>query len=135
MSAFSWPVTVYIEDTDAGAIVYHANYLKFMERARTEWLRLHGFTQQSLFGQGLQLVVRRLECRYLRPARLDDQLYVGVEVSAFGRCSLTFTQRICRVDELLGVAEVDIACIDVRTLKPSRWPEPLRAVLEEAPCG
>ncbi|WP_372609545.1 YbgC/FadM family acyl-CoA thioesterase [Halomonas sp.] len=76
MTGFHLPVRVYIEDTDAGGIVYYVNYLKFMERARSEWLRQHGFTQRSLFEAGIQLVVHRLECRYAKPARLDDCLDV-----------------------------------------------------------
>lgn len=122
MSEFSFPVRVYIEDTDAGGIVYYVNHLKYMERARSEWLRARGITQHELFETGVQLVVHRLECRYIRPARLDDSLAVSAEVLTAGRARLQFAQVVTRDGEPLCEARVDIACIDAKRHKPMPWP-------------
>lgn len=129
MSDYRLPVRVYIEDTDAGGIVYYVNYLKYMERARSEWLRHHGITQRELFAAGIQLVVHRLECRYAKPARLDDDLDVSVVVHSQGRCRLRFTQTVTRCGEPLCEAMVDIACVDAARLKPRSWPPALAAAL------
>ncbi|MBD3894338.1 tol-pal system-associated acyl-CoA thioesterase [Halomonas sp. ML-15] len=129
MSRFSWPVRVYIEDTDAGGIVYYVNYLKYMERARSEWLRQYEVTQQGLLDANIQLVVHRLECRYAKPARLDDALQVSAEIERHGACQMTFHQQVTCGGEPLCDARVDIACIDATRLKPTRWPAPLRAAL------
>ncbi len=125
MSDFRHPVRVYIEDTDAGGIVYYVNYLKYMERARTEWLRAQGITQRELFEQGIQLVVHRLECRYAKPARLDDALEVSAEVLSRGRARLQFGQVVTRRGEPLCEARVDIACLDAERLRPRSWPAAL----------
>ncbi|GHE19579.1 tol-pal system-associated acyl-CoA thioesterase [Halomonas urumqiensis] len=129
MSGFHLPVRVYIEDTDAGGIVYYVNYLKFMERARSEWLRHQGFTQAGLFAAGIQLVVHRLECRYARPARLDDALEVSADIVSHGRARLQFAQRVTRDGEPLCEASVDIACLDAKRHKPVAWPPELAARL------
>ncbi|WP_444677729.1 tol-pal system-associated acyl-CoA thioesterase [Halomonas sp. E19] len=129
MTPFQLPLRVYIEDTDAGGIVYYVNYLKFMERARSEWLRHQGFTQRDLLEAGIQLVVHRLECRYAKPARLDDELVVTAAVESQGRCRLRFTQAVQRHGEPLCEAKVDIACLDASRLKPTPWPPALAAVL------
>lgn len=129
MSEFRLPLRVYIEDTDAGGIVYYVNYLKYMERARSEWLRQHGFTQRELLDVGVQLVVHRLECRYAKPAQLDDELCVTAVVESSGRCRLRFTQSVQRSGEPLCEARVDIACLDAARLKPRPWPPALAAVL------
>ncbi|GAB2799625.1 tol-pal system-associated acyl-CoA thioesterase [Halomonas shantousis] len=129
MSTFQHPVTVYIEDTDAGGIVYYVNYLKFMERARSEWLRQFDLTQQQLMETGVQLVVHRLECRYAKPARLDDRLLVSAEVVATSACRMTFRQEVSGHGDVLCEAEVDVACLDAATLRPRRWPDALRPVL------
>ncbi|WP_290906504.1 tol-pal system-associated acyl-CoA thioesterase [Halomonas sp.] len=129
MSEFRLPVRVYIEDTDAGGIVYYVNYLKYMERARSEWLRELGITQRELFESGIQLVVHRLECRYAKPARLDDALEVSAEVRSHGRVRLQFAQVVSRRGEPLCEARVDIACIDATRLKPVSWPPALAARL------
>ncbi|MGC3872333.1 tol-pal system-associated acyl-CoA thioesterase [Halomonas sp. GXIMD04776] len=131
MSAFTFPVRVYIEDTDAGGIVYYVNYLKYMERARSEWLRQHGLTQQGLFDTGIQLVVHRLECRYAKPARLDDELDVSVEVVDRSACRLSFHQQVTARGEPLCDASVDIACVESTRLRPVRWPPALATVLRE----
>nr|WP_267956323.1 tol-pal system-associated acyl-CoA thioesterase [Halomonas sp. MCCC 1A17488] len=123
------PLRVYIEDTDAGGIVYYVNHLKFMERARSEWLRQRGFTQRELLDAGIQLVVHRLECRYAKPAHLDDELSVTAAVETTGRCRLRFSQAVMRGEEPLCEARVDIACVDAVRLKPMPWPPALAAVL------
>jgi len=94
--SFAMPVTVYIEDTDAGGIVYYVNYLKYMERARSEWLRASGLTQRELFDDGVQLVVHRLTCRYAKPARLDDRLQVTASVVEATSCRVRFISRYWR---------------------------------------
>jgi len=129
MSEFRFPVRVYIEDTDAGGIVYYVNYLKYMERARSEWLRARGITQHALFESGVQLVVHRLECRYAKPARLDDALEVSAEVLTAGRARLQFGQVVTRRGEPLCEARVDIACIDAARLRPIPWPPALAELL------
>lgn len=133
MSEFRLPLRVYIEDTDAGGIVYYVNYLKFMERARSEWLRVRGFTQRELFEAGIQLVVHRLECRYAKPARLDDALEVSADVLSWGRARLQFGQVVTRRGEPLCEARVDIACIDAERLRPVPWPAAIAAALTDQP--
>ncbi|MBA2777381.1 tol-pal system-associated acyl-CoA thioesterase [Halomonas kenyensis] len=123
------PLRVYIEDTDAGGIVYYVNYLKYMERARSDWLRHQGVTQRELLEAGIQLVVHRLECRYARPAHLDDELSVTAAVESSGRCRLRFRQMVLRDGEPLCEAMVDIACLDATRLKPTPWPPALAAVI------
>ncbi|NOG32779.1 tol-pal system-associated acyl-CoA thioesterase [Halomonas sp. TBZ9] len=116
------PVRVYMEDTDVGGIVYYVNYLKFMERARSEWLRRHCINQQALLVENTQLVVYRLTCHYAKPALLDDALTVTALVTDVGRCKATFEQVVEREEELLCRATVEIACLNARTMKPKRWP-------------
>ncbi|GAA0571857.1 tol-pal system-associated acyl-CoA thioesterase [Halomonas salifodinae] len=128
-SEFRLPVRVYIEDTDAGGIVYYVNYLKFMERARSEWLRRLGHSQRELLAEGVQLVVHRLECRYAQPAHLDDDLVATARVTERGACRATFIQQVQRAGEPLCEASVDIACLDAQTLRPRRWPAALAAAL------
>ena len=128
---FSWPVRIYWEDTDAGGIVYYANYLKFMERARTEWLRAAGIEQLPLKEQhGLMFVVVDLEAHYRRPARYGDELQVTCEIAERTRASLTFQQQIYRGDpagegELLIEGKVRVACLDAVNLKPKALPKDL----------
>ncbi|WP_290795956.1 tol-pal system-associated acyl-CoA thioesterase [Halomonas sp.] len=131
MNEFRMPVRVYIEDTDAGGIVYYVNYLKYMERARSEWLRTLGITQRELLEAGIQLVVHRLECRYAKPARLDDSLEVSADVLSLGRVRLQFSQVVSRCGEPLCEARVDIACIDATRLKPVSWPPALAERLSQ----
>lgn len=122
---FVHPVRVYWEDTDAGGVVYYANYLKFMERARTEWLRSLGFEQQVLReSHGVVFVVRRVEIDYLSPARLDDLLVVTTQRTEMTRTCLTVSQEIA-ADNLLTRAKVQIVCIDPESFKPVKIPEPL----------
>jgi acyl-CoA thioester hydrolase len=122
--AFSWPVRVYWEDTDAGGIVYYANYLKYFERARTEWLRSLGVEQGALREQlGAMFIVSRTAMRYLRPARLDDLLEVTVAVRDAARVSLHLEQQALRGTELLAAGDIRIACVDAPTLRPRRIPD------------
>ncbi|MFC0268419.1 tol-pal system-associated acyl-CoA thioesterase [Kushneria aurantia] len=120
---------VYIEDTDAGGIVYHARYLHYMERGRTEWLRERGFDQQRLFERNIALVVRTLSCRYRKPARLDDLLTVVTCANAPKRYTVTFEQQVLYENKLLLSGAVDIACIDATGYKPAQWPEELLAAM------
>jgi acyl-CoA thioester hydrolase len=131
--SFRWAARVYWEDTDGGGAVYYANYLKFLERARTEWLRALGVSQQSLAReQGILFIVVSVEIRYRHPARLDDELVVTCEPQRAGGASLSFGQRIYRREEvdapleqrtLIAAAEVRVACVDARTLRPQRLPD------------
>ncbi|MDJ0807775.1 MAG: tol-pal system-associated acyl-CoA thioesterase [Gammaproteobacteria bacterium] len=133
MNAFVWPVRVYYEDTDAGGVVYYANYLKFMERARTEWLRSLGFEQDRLKQEhGTIFAVRQVEVGYHRPARFNEALEVNAKVVAKGRASLTFQQEVIRASDraLLCSGMVKIACLDQQSLRPTPIPAQL---LEEIP--
>ena len=112
-SLFRWPVRVFLEDTDAGGVVYHARYVAFFERARTEMLRQRNIHQRKLLEENISFVVRRMTVEYLSPARLDDLLDVQTEITAIRGASLTFAQRILDSrGNLLSFAEVLIACID-----------------------
>jgi len=133
---FSSTQRVYWEDTDAGGVVYYANYLKFLERARTEWLRERGFSQYQLAREpGILFAVTDVEVSYQRPARLDDELQVTCELARAGAASLSFMQRIYRraaeaaAAELLTTAQVRVACLDARTLRPQRLPDFLQELL------
>jgi acyl-CoA thioester hydrolase len=132
VSAFSWPARVYWEDTDGGAVVYYANYLRFLERSRTEWLRAHGHSQGELAGRsGILFAVVSLQVEYRAPARLDDELEITCEPRAQGSVSVRFTQRIYRKGQgaaahargLLLEAQVRVACVDARSWKPRRLPQ------------
>lgn len=128
--AFSLPVRVYYEDTDAAGMVYYANYLRFCERARTEWLRTLGFAQHALMAdQGIAFVVRSVEARYRTPARLDDSLVVVSQISRLGGASIEFDQRIHRTQELIFDARITIACIDIAGQRPAPLPPELRTRL------
>jgi len=123
-------VRVYYEDTDFGGVVYYANYLRFFERARTEWLRSLGVEHQALARDaGLQFVVRRAEIDFLRGARLDDELLVSVEVVERKRTYLMLSQRALRGEEPMAVALVQAACVDRETFKPAPLPAALAARL------
>jgi acyl-CoA thioester hydrolase len=124
---FGIPVRVYWEDTDAGGVVYYANYLKFLERARTEWLRSRGFSQQSLSTeQGIQFMVLGVGIEYRAPARLDDLLRVTCEPHVESRTTARFVQQVYRdspTPGLLVEASVRVVCVDSRTLRPRRLAE------------
>ncbi len=126
MSNFVWPVRVYWEDTDAGGVVYYANYLKFLERARSEWLRALGVAQTDLAREhGVMFVVRRVEADYLRPAHFDDHLEVVCTLEALGRASLTMAQEVRRGAQTLLAARVKIACVERSVFRPVRIPDPV----------
>jgi acyl-CoA thioester hydrolase len=121
---FTWPVRVYWEDTDAGGVVYYANYLKFLERARTEWLSALGLEQDRLAEEaGVVFAVRRVEADYLRPARFNDRLSVRCALSELSRASLTLAQQISRGDVVLLEAMVKVACVSRDGFRPARIPE------------
>ena len=129
-AGFTLPVRVYYEDTDAGGVVYHANYLRFMERARTEWLRSLGFDQEQLRSQDhVVFVVARTDVQYRGPARLDDELMITVNLEDQGRAGLKLTQRILKDDELLIHGSVKVACVDTRHWRPALIPRAIRDAL------
>jgi acyl-CoA thioester hydrolase len=128
---FHHPVRVYWEDTDAGGIVFYANYLKFFERARTEWLRSLGHSQQEMVDTtGCMFVVQDTHVRYLRPARLDDMLVVTVHVTERGNASLRIAQQAWCGDRLLAEGEIRIGCVARATMKPTRIPGPILEAIE-----
>jgi acyl-CoA thioester hydrolase len=132
-ATFRWPVRVYYEDTDAGGIVYYANFLKFFERCRSEWLRALGLEQRDLAAErGLQFVVAQLAVDYLRPARLDDVLAIEARIAEIARSYLVFDQQARRGDELLARATVKVACVDARRGVPARLPAELVSRLQPA---
>ncbi len=130
---FRFPVRVYYEDTDAAGVVYYANYLRYMERARTEWLGALGMELVALEREHrVAFVVHRVDIEYLRPARLGDRLDVSVAVVARGRSRLVIDQAIRRADEVLTRARVTLACLDAAQWRPARMPARLAAVLLNA---
>jgi len=127
---FNWSIRVYYEDTDAGGVVFYANYLKFYERARTEMLRGMGFEQDQLMAEeAVIFVVRSVQIDYIKPAKFNELLDVSAELSLVKSASLTFTQHITRQGELLNTASVRIACLDAKTMRPKLIPELLKTAL------
>ena len=126
--AFSLPIRVYFQDTDAGGVVYHASYVNFMERARTEWLReRYGYSNAGLMREfGVVFVVRSLRLDYFKPALLDDLLEVTAQIKDIGRSRLTLLQNVRRGDEVLTGGEVHLVCVSVESFKPVSVPEVLR---------
>lgn len=132
MDDFSWPVRVYYEDTDLGGVVYYANYLKFMERARTEWLRSHGIEQDRLLEEtGLLFVITACELRYHRPAKFNDLLDVRVAPAEFRRSRFTVEQAVKRGGETLVTGRVTAACIEAASFRPRPIPQELIAELQK----
>lgn len=130
MKRFSWPVRVYYEDTDTGGVVYYANYLKFFERARTEWLRSFGLNQDKLAQEeGLIFVVRRALLDFVRPARLDDMLEVTVEPLKLARVYVQLAQEARCGAHVLARAEIQVACLNLKGFKPAAIPQSLREKL------
>jgi len=124
---FSLPVRVYFQDTDAGGMVYHASYVNFMERARTEWLRTFGYSNAGLMKElGVVFVVRSMKLDYLKPALLDDLVTVTARIKETGRSRVTLLQTVMRGEELLTEGEVHLVCVSVETFKPVSVPEVLR---------
>ncbi len=123
---FVWPVRVYYEDTDSAGVVYYANYLRFFERARTEWLRALGFEQPQLAARHqVVFVVRSINVEYLQPARFNDELQISVELDAPGASQMVFVQRVLRGADVLSEAQVRVACVSLITHKPVRMPKTL----------
>ena len=130
---FSWPIRVYWEDTDAGGVVYHARYLHFFERARTEWLRNTGIAQTDLRQeQDVLLVVKDVYLDILRPARIDDALSATVSIAAIGRASFQVRQELWRGSDCLSKADVKIACLRASSFKPCALPGDVNQVLKNA---
>ncbi len=126
MTAFHWPVRVYYEDTDAGGVVFYANYLKFFERARTEMLRDMGFEQDQLIAeQNIIFAVRSVQIDYLMPARFNDFLNVSAEVILAKKVSLNFEQMVTRDEQILCKGNIRIACLDAKTMRPKTIPDTL----------
>jgi len=126
---FSLELRVYIEDTDAGGIVYYVNYLKFMERARTEMMRSFGFGRDYIFNHDLMFVVRDVSVHYRQPARLDDRLTATARILELRGASMRLQQRVLRDAEELASGEVTIACVDRAGVKPQRLPREMADVL------
>lgn len=134
--AFSTAIRVYYQDTDAGEVVYHGAYLNFFERARTEWLRALGFDQPGLQQRfGVMFIVREMQLRFVRPARLDELVEVTVEVMRPGRAQVTLAQEVRRVGETLVRATVNLACVSYENFRPSPLPEELAAVFVYEPAN
>lgn len=132
-AVFTWPVRVYWEDTDAGGVVYYANYLKFLERARSEWLRSAGIEQEALIAsEGLMFVVVHVDAHYRRPARYGELLEVTAQIAAATRTSITFGQQVLRrvggAVEVLLDGRVRVACLDAAKFRPRPLPQ---SVLQE----
>lgn len=120
--SFHWPVRVYYEDTDAGGIVYHARYLYYLERARTEWLRQSGYNQGELKQQGVIFVVHSMNIKWISPAKLDDQLQVNVRIDKVKKASIQFEQTITLAGQQKLSATVLVACLNTSNMKPSAIP-------------
>lgn len=128
MREFTWPLRVYIEDTDAGGIVYYVNYLKFMERARTEYLRALGYDKNFIFNLDMMFVVASANVNYHAPAQLDDELYVVTTPIKVARSYIVMQQNVFREEQLLCSGELKIACVD-RSMKPMGMPVDMRQAL------
>jgi len=131
--AFEFPVRVYYEDTDAGGVVYHANYLNFYERARTEFLRAIGFEQDELLADDIAFVVKRCEIDYIKAARFNDQLTITVAIGQLKKASIVFEQKIVGGDgNLISTAVVVVACVNLQQMKPIAIPANITKELSSA---
>lgn len=135
LGEFSLSVRVYIEDTDAGGIVYYVNYLKYMERARTEMMRNCGFDKAAVGGDGQLMVVHSASVNYRKPARLDDELAITASVKQCRRSYLVFSQQVFNQHsgDLLCEAEVKVACVDGESMKPKAMPKAIFELLSQDP--
>ena len=130
---FHWPVRVYYEDTDSAGVVYYANYLRYFERARTEWLRALGFEQPEIAAQhGVGFVVRSIAVEYLQPARFNEALGVSVELLLVGASQIKLKQVVTRADTLLCEAAVRLACVHTVLMKPARIPNSILESIKPA---
>lgn len=132
MSAFTIPVRVYIEDTDAGGIVFYVNYLKFFERARTELFRSLGYNKPAFIEKGKLLVVSSANISYKKPAYLDDELTVSAQVIKRKNTYLVFQQEINKESELLCESEIKIACVDAQTMRPAVIPKDILSAIDSS---
>ncbi|WP_299014499.1 tol-pal system-associated acyl-CoA thioesterase [uncultured Photobacterium sp.] len=131
-NAFEWPITIYYEDTDLGGIVYHANYLKFFERARTELFRSHGVSLQAFFALNVSFVVRHIEIDFLKGAKLDDQLIVRTWPMNIRRASIEFCQVLVNnAGQTLCKAMVQVACVHPESMKPIQIPEIIKSEISK----
>lgn len=132
MAEFSIPIRVYIEDTDAGGIVYYVNYLKFMERVRTEFVRHLGFQHNRLMEENILFVVHSAEVKYLTPARIDQQLTAALTIQTLGKASIVFAQHVRRADtqQILCQASIKVACVNPATFKPRSFSQPMAEALK-----
>lgn len=138
-SNFTWNVRVYYEDTDAGGVVFYANYLKFFERARTEWLRAGGVSQQTMIERhGVVFVVKNTSVDYHAPAKLDDELKLSVVVERFGRASVQFVQEAWRMGQdgprLLSTGRIKVGCVDAASFRPTTIPDEVLAKINPELC-
>lgn len=140
---FIWPVRVYYEDTDVAGVVFYANYLKFYERGRTEWLRSLGWEQDVLIDKGLAFAVAHVDAKYLRPARFNDQLVVKTRIGSVRKASVIFEQEIYLVNEdesddnkqqLVNKATIRVACVDMDTMMPAPMPDYLQEEIAREWC-
>ena len=130
LEIFTWPIRVYVEDTDFGGVVFYANYLKYFERARTELLRSMGIGQQFMVDtHRVVFVVNHISVDYRLPGRMDDDLLATAQPKKIGRASISFTQEIYRGSELLVSADVGVACVGIDSMRPQAMPEFMRAKL------
>lgn len=125
-----FPVRIYYEDTDAGTVVYHARYLHFFERARTEFLREIGFSQQHLLQENIAFVVKKIDIDYHIPARLDDLLRVETQIMLLKSATIVFRQTLCRDTLCLSEATVTVACVDLNKMKAVAMPKAIRLALQ-----
>ena len=135
---FNWSIRVYYEDTDSGGVVYHSNYLNFMERARTEWLRHLGFEQTYIRDElNVIFVVHNMQIIFKKPAKFNDMLTITSQLTSLGRGSFEFTQTITTNEPVLGQrnvlveAQVKLACVNALTFKPVGIPEPIKSTMEQ----
>ncbi|HUH58756.1 MAG TPA: tol-pal system-associated acyl-CoA thioesterase [Candidimonas sp.] len=129
----SLDIRVYYEDTDAGGVMYYANYLKFFERGRTEWLRRLGVDHSSVAAKDHRLfVVKKVEIQYRKPAKLDDLLHIRSTIVRLGRASILFAQQAFRGDELLCESDIQVCCVDATTFRPIELTQELRTLLQKA---
>jgi acyl-CoA thioester hydrolase len=129
---FNWPIRVYYEDTDSGGVVYHSNYLNFMERARTEWLRQLGFEQTYIRDElNVIFVVHNMQITFKKPAKFNDMLTITSQLTNIGRGSFEFLQTINVNQQTLVEAQVKLACVNALTFKPVGIPEPIKSTMEQ----
>ncbi|MCW8856973.1 MAG: tol-pal system-associated acyl-CoA thioesterase [Kangiella sp.] len=134
---FIWPVRVYYEDTDVAGVVFYANYLKFYERGRTEWLRSLGWEQDILIDKGLAFAVAHVDAKYLLPARFNDKLLIKTRIASVRRTSVIFEQEVVTDDEqqlAVNKATIRVACVDMKTMKPAAMPDYLKEEIARDWC-